>query len=378
MRSTMRGLAVAILLLMPSTLPTQARTWIVSQDGTGDFSSVAAACDSAAAGDSVLIRPGEYREEAHDDPTDPGIALWEKSIAIMGDGSAEAVSLQMKFGFINCDGVLISNVRLHHVKAAITIWSEWGLPAPGSYLIRSCLFDNNEARSYGGGAILAMMRPDGDIVIEDCTFKTNQAPLDHGSGGEGGAINADYLTIRRCIFRSNHATRGGGAVYSNAAVIEDCLFISNSAPHGAAVVLNGNGRITRSTFYKNDCLGEVGGAILIGGDVYSYAPDHCIIAETNGAAIECPGVGSAKCCDVWGTQIEPDPWCAFAAEDGNFYADPLFCDPEGGDFGLLENSPCLPGNHGGYNCGRIGAGAEFCGIIPVRETTWGKLKTLWR
>ena len=304
-------------------------------------------------------------------PLDPEIVLSEKPISILGDGPPGEVSLQMKFGFVNCQGVIIANVRMHGVRAAITIWSHWSLPDPGSYLIRSCLFDNNEARSYGGGAILAMMRPDGDIMIEDCTFKANQAPLDHGSGGEGGAINADYVTVRRCIFQDNHAMRGGGAVYSNAAAIEDCLFVSNSAPHGAAVALNGNGQITRSTFYKNDCLGEVGGAILVGGDVYGYVPDHCIIAETNGAAIECPGVGTAKCCAVWGTQIEPDPWCAFAAEDGNFYADPLFCDPDGGDFGLLENSPCLPGNHGGHECGRIGAGTEHCGIIRTSEMTLG-------
>ncbi len=155
------------------------------------------------------------------------------------------------------------------------------------------------------------------------------------------------------------------------------MFLSNSAPHGAAVAI-ADGVITRSTFYKNDCLGEIGGAIQVFGDHLGFIPDHCIIAETVGAGIECPMTASALCCDLWANQLDPDPECGFDAQDGNFSEDPLFCDPEGGDFGLLENSPCLPGNHGGYDCGRIGAGVEHCGIIQTSDTTWGKVRMLWR
>lgn len=198
--------------------------------------------------------------------------------------------------------------------------------------------------------------------------------------GGGGAINGDDFILRRCIFQGNRAGRQGGAVYAPRLHVEDCVFIGNAAPHGAAVYLDGDGRITRSTFYRNDCLGEVGGAIAIGSDHFNMIPDHCIIAETIGASIECPMPATPLCCDVWGNSMDddPDPWCGFDPRLGIFSEDPLFCDPERGDFGLLENSPCLPGNHGGQECGRIGAGAEFCGIIRTSETTWGRVKMLWR
>jgi hypothetical protein len=58
--------------------------------------------------------------------------------------------------------------------------------------------------------------------------------------------------------------------------------------------------------------------------------------------------------------------------------DPMFCDPEICDVGLLPGSPCLPGNHGGYECSLIGAYGEGCGQIPAREITWGGIKTLFR
>ncbi len=120
----------------------------------------------------------------------------------------------------------------------------------------------------------------------------------------------------------------------------------------------------------------MGGAIEVSGDMLNICPDHCIIAATiGGFGIECPDVATAECCDFWENDLGSDPglWCNLDPAMGNFSEDPLFCDPDGGDFGLLENSPCLPGNHNGYECGRIGAGADYCGIIRTSETTWGKL-----
>jgi len=46
------------LLLVPATL--LARTWVVQQDGTGDFTDIQSAVDAAGVGDTVLVGPGRY------------------------------------------------------------------------------------------------------------------------------------------------------------------------------------------------------------------------------------------------------------------------------------------------------------------------------
>jgi hypothetical protein len=85
--------------------------------------------------------------------------------------------------------------------------------------------------------------------------------------------------------------------------------------------------------------------------------------------------------------------CCVLSEDGIFgdpdyanalFADPLFCDPIPcadapttlGDYSVREDSPCLPENN---LCGElIGALGEGCEVVPVRESTWGAIKKLFR
>ncbi|MCK4415324.1 MAG: hypothetical protein KAY32_17455 [Candidatus Eisenbacteria sp.] len=62
--------------------------------------------------------------------------------------------------------------------------------------------------------------------------------------------------------------------------------------------------------------------------------------------------------------------------DGNIWADPLFCDREGGDFRLELGSPCAP--EANPDCGVIGALPVGCGPNPIDDRTWGGLKALFR
>jgi len=62
--------------------------------------------------------------------------------------------------------------------------------------------------------------------------------------------------------------------------------------------------------------------------------------------------------------------------NGNIREDPLFCDPENGDFTLDCNSPCAAENS--PECGQIGAWPVGCGPTPVMDTTWGAIKSLFR
>jgi len=89
------------------------------------------------------------------------------------------------------------------------------------------------------------------------------------------------------------------------------------------------------------------------------------------------------CCDLYGN-VGGD-WTGYIADqlglDGNFSADPLFCDTASGDLTLEECSPCLPGSHpDGYSCGGVigafGAGCECSS--GTEPTSWGAIKALYR
>lgn len=59
------------------------------------------------------------------------------------------------------------------------------------------------------------------------------------------------------------------------------------------------------------------------------------------------------------------PFADLLGKDGNICADPLFCDPDSGDFTLAGSSPCLPGAH--PDCGLMGAhgvGCEAPSAVP--------------
>ena len=72
--------------------------------------------------------------------------------------------------------------------------------------------------------------------------------------------------------------------------------------------------------------------------------------------------------------------CEVVLCQGNFSADPRFCNIADENFALGKDSPCLPGNHPfGMNCGLIGAFGEGCDLpTAVKTATWGEIKSLFR
>jgi hypothetical protein len=111
-------------------------------------------------------------------------------------------------------------------------------------------------------------------------------------------------------------------------------------------------------------------------------PDHTIIAfNTGGGAAS--GTLGFSCSDLFANA--GGDWTGFYGDDrandfGNFSANPLFCDADGGDFTLFSRSPCLPGHHPGHHpdCGLIGALGEGCAPVSVEEETWAGIKARYR
>jgi hypothetical protein len=351
-----------ILLVLPST--GAAAIWTLGHSGGEDFSTLYEACAAAAAGDSILISPGYY------DESDQWIILEQKPIRFVGMGtSPDRTSINLRIGIHDCEGVLFENISLRDSPSQTSVFL-YGTQGEAT-VFRNCTFRNN-----AGPVIWTITMV--TVTIEDCIFSGNRAD---GQNGRGGALKGVFH-IRRCLFVDNAASQWGGAVYAeNSSVIEECVFVRNEASTGAALAFATDVDVHNCTFLANVVTGVSGGAIEVLDNTYDKTINHCVIAGTvNGYGVACSGSGAMECCDFWDNDLGPhwDWWCFALPEKGNIFVDPLFCDVLTGDVGLLPGSPCLPGNHGGMDCGLIGARDVGCGIVPVREITWGKMKTLFR
>jgi hypothetical protein len=338
----------------------QAATWTVGHSGDVDFTGLYEACMAAAAGDSILINPGYY------DESEWWNRIGAKPLNIIGLGaSPDNTALKVRLGIEDCSGFLFENLCIRD-----------GEVTPVFCYASNVTFRNCAVRDNHEPAIREVIR--GDLLVEDCTFSGNFTREDRGTG----AALWGRFTVRRCLFVDNMATEEGGAVKAeNGSTIEDCVFFRNEAPMGAALAFATDVGVHNCTFLANRVTGPNGGAIAVLDATYDKPISHCIIAGTvNGYGVACPGSGSMECCDLWDNDSGNmwSWWCDALGSRGNIFVDPMLCDVATGDVGLLPGSPCLPGNHGGEDCGLIGAQGIGCGIVATRPTTWGQLKLGFR
>lgn len=231
-----------------------------------------------------------------------------------------------------------------------------------------CRFNGNEGAN--GGAMF--LDKQSTSSIRDCTFDGNQA-----NPFSGGAVECWRSTpvFERCRFLNNTATVRGGAfsLHLDADVqLQDCFLAGNAAGSDGGALwssVNSQATITGCTIAANSTGGTGGGLHATG--TSSLVVDASILAfATTGEAIACSGSGtvSLSCTDLFGNAGGDWVGCvaAQAGLNGNFSADPQFCDLPGHDDRVtLPGSPALPANN---SCGtRIGSGGSGCGC-PVGAT----------
>jgi predicted outer membrane repeat protein len=125
----------------------------------------------------------------------------------------------------------------------------------------------SEAASLGGGFYADSVT---DVVIENCTFRSNDA-VDRG--GAVFVTGPSSLTISNTVFHRNSAVGGGGAIaLDDAAVaaVDDCVFDRNEAARGAGLFVwgvypSGTTTVQDSLFLRNQALddGGQGGGIYV-------------------------------------------------------------------------------------------------------------------
>lgn len=355
-----RILLLGAALVIAPRLPLAA-TLEVGQDGTAAYPSLRTAIDVAQPGDTILVHPGIYDETA-----DPPLAeVAAESITIRGAGDLPSdVSITGIHLWFHASGEHhLERLRLFGQTRVLGGWP------PPSFVVRECIVDTRSDSVWCDSVSLT-----GFAIVQDCTFQgisTSYPDCQSGFALDLRSASQGAL-VERCTFSNVHTTGTGAPVtVVENSVLRDCVFMNNVGGWAGAVTTGHSccgypnaAVIENCTFWRNECLNP-GAAVYMEASYVEI--NHSIFAETiNGKAISTPGGGEILCNDFWMNErgTVSCPWCY---EDGNFEADPLFCDPEGGDFRIDPNSPCQPGYHDGFSCGLVGAFGD-CAASTVEGT----------
>ena len=403
----MRYYCVIFLLCLAIVPAASARTWVVNPAGTGDAPNIQAGIDSAAAADTVLLADGTYTGPGNRDIDFGGKAVTLRSQA--GDPNLCVIDCQGSSadphrGFLFETGETPSS-RIEYVTVTDGYMNNGGGMACyySSPTITGCIFEGDSASSVGGGA---------DLVSSEAEFINCQFIGNHAGGAAGGVYSETFSpAFSLCTFAWNTTGGNGGGIYShsNAPSLTECTFSDNSALRGGGAYLDGgctasfiycifrrntgaffgggmrcNGAsptIENCTFVA-DSSGSGGAAVHLGNSDAPGFTNTLIAFSKTGSAIECDAPGGPlglSCCNIYGNEGGDWTGCiaVHAGVNGNFSADPLFCDIPTSDLRLEECSPCLAGNN---TCGvLVGAQGPYCGCGEATEpATWGKVKAMFR
>lgn len=300
--------------------------WHINNSGTGDAPTIQAGVDSASFYDTVLVADGVYTGEGNRD-----ISFKGKPILVMSENGYEQT-------VIDCQG----SIAEPH---------------------RGFIFNHGETQ----GAILS-----GFTIMNGYVNWATGIP-----NGGGIYCSQSSPTIRNNIITNNYAYSQGGGIYCylTHAVIDSNIIIGNTAGGGGGILLSGSTSpptITNNILYDN--YGQSGSAIFSnhvpspiirnntivanrtddGAPLFLYnsspSVDNNIISFNEGTEVVACFSNSnptLSCCNVFGNA--GGDWIGCIADqdglNGNFSADPIFCDTSVGNLMLYEISPCTPDNN---------------------------------
>jgi len=251
-----------------------------------------------------------------------------------------------------------------------------GLYVGGSTtVLDDVVFDANWAQDGGGGIHLHTCR---SCTLRNVTFTENTAAYGMGGGLLCEMFPDGIATMSDLTFLENTAATGGGGMACNSSTVPDISWVTfalNSANLGGGLyVAYSPFELSNATFCQNDATTAGGGIYLGGLNALDLELDASIIAySTSGGAIGQSGWGDTQlitCTDMYGNAGGDwvGPLAPLEAVDGNFSAQPLFCEMLNKIFTLHTASPCLPyGNDCGILIGAHDLGCPSSGV-PEEET----------
>jgi predicted outer membrane repeat protein len=270
--------SVAVLVLAHGRVgAVDAATLRVGPAPWGDYATIQAAVDAAAAGDELWVREGTYALSSE--------IVVDESIAIYGgfaggettrderDWNAHPTIIDGQHGSrclrITADA-RIDGFTIRRGQDAAEYSNGGGIYVAGAApVIANCLIADNSASWRGGGVFNDGASP----TIDKCTFSGNQ------SGGGGGAManaGSSAPVISNSSFDENEALYTGGAIYDDygsSPIIQKCHFTRNRTRHddmgsadssGGAVFIG-----SHSSALIEDCTFTENSVKVYGGAIYS-------------------------------------------------------------------------------------------------------------
>jgi len=311
----------------------------------GDFATIQAAIDAASNGDEVRVEPEIYYENINFNGQNISvIGDQEHPENVVIDGEGNGAVIRIENG--ESRQCLFAGFAVRNGIGATYSAGGWDRPAlagGGLYIcdssptIRNSLFESNSALLGGGifcgssnaiiektkfinntsgyGALVVVY--DSDVEVIDCEFISNREGVDaNGVDGRGGAGIMIYRNAHASLIRVS-LINNAGSVTSGALHVDQ-----NSSLDGQFITLFGN---SGGWEHSGSVLGMFNGG--------------CRVQISNSIAWGNQGriIGGHG---EWPTITFTDIQGGFDGE-GNINADPLFVDPDNGDFHLTANSPCI-------------------------------------
>ena len=316
-----------------------------------EFETIQAGIDAAVEGDTVLVADGTYTGAGNRD-----LYLGGTPITVLSENGPE-------YAVIDCEssgrGVSFDQDKglgSRFEGFTITDGTESNFDGGGIYcyysspVIENCKISNNSAKN-GGGISCLYSGP----VIKSCTVSGNSVSLD------GAGIFSAYssVSISDCVISENGigTQNDGGGIYldNSFSTLTNCLLTENDGLHGGGIYARESVIFSKNcTFSRNEVSGSSSTAVyLFGSELMAI---NCIFWKRSSEIVTNTSEARINYSDIEGGWL--------GGGEGNIDEDPLFMDPEAGDYSLQPGSPCL-------DAGDLYSRLDQDGSINAMGTTGG-------